>query len=327
MGGWLQSAGTIATVFVGALLVIWAAIALARRGHQSATRWRTSRVLLSAATDVSAHSAGAPAHAAQTTQSLSKSLQPDTAFKHPIVQIEISIAPEGPIRELSCKRGPPPDLTIEYVDRHGIVTWRQVSVLEFLPNYFGGGLRCWCHLRQEERTFRVTSILTCLDPEGRPVDINEFIERRYPEATRHFAIYKSERLEKVLQQLHDGCDLPATERQVRALATLGLGLRATNLTRGQAHALISAWRYGEAVLLRLVGSMDDYEQEREIEAELTLFIVLDDALRNRALKWSERRFARGTTYATPSPRRDEHFERVAAKAQELLAAHGTKFRR
>lgn len=215
-----------------------------------------------------------------------------------------------------------PDLSIEYTDRNGNKTERSVNVLEFLPDMGGGALRCWCHLRHDERHFFLTGISKCRDPSGKTIELWSFLRERFPEQFRELAKPNDAELLKKLERLRDRRDPPATENQIRALSRLGLGAAAPSLTVRQASAVISAWRYAEGILLPILGTMHGYPGEREIEAELTRLILLDDDLMARAVDWSGRRFSRGTTHATPRPKRDEHFQRVAAEARRLLAARG-----
>lgn len=215
-----------------------------------------------------------------------------------------------------------PDLSIEYTDRDGSTTERDVTVLELVPEMGGGALRCWCHLRQDKRHFLLTGISKCRDPSGKSIELWDFLRQRFLEQVRELAKPNDPQLLEKLEQLRDRRDPPASENQIRALRWLGLGAAAPSLTMRQASAVMSAWRYAEAVLLPILGTMQGYPGERAIETELTRFILLDDDLRTRAVDWSGRRFSRGTTHATPRPKRDEHFERVAAEARRLLAARG-----
>lgn len=50
-------------------------------------------------------------------------------------------------------------LNIVYEDYSGDLSQRSVSVLEFNPEYITG----FCHLRQQERTFAVERIISCVD--------------------------------------------------------------------------------------------------------------------------------------------------------------------
>lgn len=110
---------------------------------------------------------------------------------------------------------------------------------------------------------------------------------------------------------------PATPRQIEAIANMEFGGDVPPLTMGQAGAILSARRYAEGAIFELLGEMHRYRHERAIEAALAAFIIRDDGLRNRALAWNKRSYARGSA-AVPKPKRDEHFMRVLAEARRLL---------
>jgi hypothetical protein len=111
-------------------------------------------------------------------------------------------------------------------------------------------------------------------------------------------------------------DGTATERQLSAVASLGMG-ELPGLSRTQASALLSARRYSEGVLHAEIGEMNGYRNERWIEAKAVEFIIRDAALRKRVIMWNNRSFARGGA-DVPRPKKDEHYARVRQHLRELL---------
>ena len=113
-------------------------------------------------------------------------------------------------------------------------------------------------------------------------------------------------------------DGPCTERQKAALVDLGLG-EPPSLSKKQASAFLSARSFAEGVIYRRIGAINGYPGEREIEAALVSFIVATRPIRDRAIKWNQRSFARGgSSSGIPSPKRDEHFDRVDEELERLL---------
>jgi hypothetical protein len=110
---------------------------------------------------------------------------------------------------------------------------------------------------------------------------------------------------------------PATDNQCYAIDNLGFGTSTIEISREQAHALLSARQYACGVLQR-VGPALEEDDWNLIEASLVAFVATDAALRKRATEWSNRSYARGAG-AMPSPRKDEHWDKVVSEAKRLVS--------
>lgn len=110
---------------------------------------------------------------------------------------------------------------------------------------------------------------------------------------------------------------PATERQRAAVRVMEIGIDPADLTADAAHIVLSCRGYAEGVVYAHLGRTGNYLNEREIEGHLACFIIADDDLRERAVKWSNRSYARGSG-RPPQPKKDVHFKRVDAEFRRLL---------
>lgn len=75
-------------------------------------------------------------------------------------------------------------LEFTYTNQKGITVARQVDVKEIAFTQSGGWITGYCHLRKEQRTFRMDRIKECFDLESGEIinDLKDSLERRYLES-------------------------------------------------------------------------------------------------------------------------------------------------
>jgi hypothetical protein len=119
-----------------------------------------------------------------------------------------------------------------------------------------------------------------------------------------------------LADLKDG--RAPTQRQVDAVRRMHFRGDVAELEFGECSAILSARAYAEGAIYDLVGTTDQYPNERLIEAWLVVVILTRPSLRDRVLSWNRRSFARGGYSTAPRPKRDEHFVEVKEAARQLI---------
>ncbi len=217
----------------------------------------------------------------------------------------------------------PDDLIIDYVSGEGELTERRITIRDVAIFPHGAIITAWCHLRQGERTFRSSGIDNPRRVSGEPVDLTselpKIAERLKPKEEPKGT--STMPLTDVLAKIANPSGRMATPRQLEALHRIGMVSGFADVTFEQAGTMLSAKAYAEGAIHSLIKATDGYPGEKTIEALLMLMIIQDDELRERATSWNARRLARGTTNATPMPKRDEHFAKVQAAARHLLRQH------